>query len=217
MQADESAVVVSYPHFFGHPLERHIALRHAFLEASGRPSGAFSCLGCLIMVNQYAPREANCFVAKTNVQAILAKGHIGTVSLTTCDFCIRQLCFWRPTGVVWGRERETEKDRETERQKEGESERGREGEQYSTTCAFWQSRRFKRPTWFGRRTHYLACLSCWKMGHASSRGRSIGIDFAGGAGFCAVAICGVAVLQWRPELQYSTFTHAQLEEMLKDK
>lgn len=45
MQADESAVVVSYPHFFGHPLERHIALRHAFLEASGRPSGACICLG----------------------------------------------------------------------------------------------------------------------------------------------------------------------------
>lgn len=39
---DGAAVAVSFPQFFGHPLERHIAPRHAFLVASGRPSGAFS-------------------------------------------------------------------------------------------------------------------------------------------------------------------------------
>ncbi|CAN0150442.1 unnamed protein product [Scytosiphon promiscuus] len=37
---EASAVAVSFPQFFGHPLERHIAPRHAFLVASGRPSGA---------------------------------------------------------------------------------------------------------------------------------------------------------------------------------
>eukprot|EP00752_Nemacystus_decipiens_P009786 g8738.t1 len=37
---DGATVAVSFPQFFGHPLERHIAPRHAFLVASGRPSGA---------------------------------------------------------------------------------------------------------------------------------------------------------------------------------
>ncbi|CAM9714620.1 unnamed protein product, partial [Laminaria digitata] len=40
MGGDGGAVAVSFPQFFGHPLERHIAPRHAFLVASGRPSGA---------------------------------------------------------------------------------------------------------------------------------------------------------------------------------
>ncbi|CAB1116108.1 unnamed protein product [Ectocarpus sp. CCAP 1310/34] len=34
-------VAVSFPQFFGHPLERLIAPRHAFLVANGRPSGAW--------------------------------------------------------------------------------------------------------------------------------------------------------------------------------
>ncbi|CAM9289529.1 unnamed protein product [Pylaiella littoralis] len=36
---DGATVAVSFPQFFGHPLERHVAPRHAFLVASGRPSG----------------------------------------------------------------------------------------------------------------------------------------------------------------------------------
>lgn len=39
MQADEAEVAVAFPQFFGHPLERHIAPRHAFLVAKGRASG----------------------------------------------------------------------------------------------------------------------------------------------------------------------------------
>lgn len=39
MRGDGATLVVSFPQFFGHPLERHIAPRHAFLVASGRPSG----------------------------------------------------------------------------------------------------------------------------------------------------------------------------------
>lgn len=39
MRGDGAILAVSFPQFFGHPLERHIAPRHAFLVASGRPSG----------------------------------------------------------------------------------------------------------------------------------------------------------------------------------
>lgn len=39
MEGDPAIVAVYYPQFFGHPLERHIAPRHAFLVDSGRPSG----------------------------------------------------------------------------------------------------------------------------------------------------------------------------------
>lgn len=44
---DGATVAVSFPQFFGHPLERHIAPRHAFLVASGRPSGACICMHSL--------------------------------------------------------------------------------------------------------------------------------------------------------------------------
>lgn len=59
MRGDGATLAVSFPQFFGHPLERHIAPRHAFLVASGRPSGGERvCYLCLLYNNStFKPRD----------------------------------------------------------------------------------------------------------------------------------------------------------------
>eukprot|EP00904_Undaria_pinnatifida_P014047 jgi/Undpi1/9773/HiC_scaffold_27.g12229.m1 len=64
MGGDGGAVAVSFPQFFGHPLERHIAPRHAFLVASGRPSGATLMEGGCRGLRRMLELPANRFVAE---------------------------------------------------------------------------------------------------------------------------------------------------------